>query len=42
MNRYVLISGEKTRVYHLRACAEMYKGIYGGHVVEVHIGENTV
>jgi len=40
--RYVLISGEKTRVYHLKVCAEMYQGIYGGQLVEVYIGQEMV
>lgn len=40
--RYVLISGEKTRVYHLRVCAEMYQSIFGGHLVEVYVGEEQV
>ena len=37
--RYVLITGEKTRVYHLKICAEMYQNIYGGNLVEVYVGE---
>lgn len=40
--RYVLISGEKTRVYHLKVCAEMYQSIFGGQLVEVYIGQEMV
>jgi hypothetical protein len=40
--RYVLISGERTRVYHLKVCADMYQSIYGGQVVEVYMGEEMV
>ena len=41
MNRYVLISGGKTRVYHLKECAETYQKIFGGEIVEIYIGENS-
>jgi hypothetical protein len=40
--RYVLITGETTRVYHLKVCAEMYRNIYGGNLVEVYVGDDYV
>lgn len=39
MMRYVLMSeSERPRVYHLKVLAEMYQKIYGGSIVEIHIG----
>jgi hypothetical protein len=39
MLRYVLMStNEKPRVYHLKVLAEMYQRIYGGDIIEVHLG----
>lgn len=39
MMRYVLMTEtEKPKVYHLKVLAEMYQKIYGGHIVEIHVG----
>ena len=39
MMRYVLmVADQKPRVYHLKVLAEMYQKIYGGEIIEVHLG----
>ena len=37
MTMYVLITEEKTRVYHIKSCATIFQGIYGGTITEVNI-----
>jgi len=42
MTKYILVNEKGTRVYHLKVCAELYQKIYGGEVVEVYLGDETV